>query len=94
MYSTVPITINLQLLNIYEPLIPHPLPTLYALNMATTQLNSVYTIEEAWYKSTSKTLRKDKQIISGFGISSTHLHKIKGAVKNIVNKSNAISICF
>ena len=59
-----------------------------------TQLDSIYTIKEAWYKSTSKTPRKDKQIISKFNISSTYLYKIKGAVEDIVNKSNIISIYF
>ena len=93
MYSTVPITINLQLLNIYTPLIPHFKPTLYPPNMA-TQLDGVYTIKEAWYKSTSKTSRKDKQIISRFSISSTYLYKIKGAVKDIINENNIISIYF
>ena len=44
--------------------------------------------------STSKTPKKDKQIISGFSISSTHLYKIKGAVKDIINESNTISIRF
>ena len=46
LYSTVPIIINLQLLNIYIPLILCPLPTLYPPSMA-TQLDGVYTIEEA-----------------------------------------------
>ena len=64
MYPTVPITINLQPPNICEPSIPRPSPTPYAPSMATTQLNGVYTMEEAWYESTGKTPRKDKQIIS------------------------------
>ncbi len=51
-------------------------------------------MKEAWYASTGKTPRKDKQIISGFGISSAYLYKIKGVVKDIVNKSNIIFICF
>ena len=93
LYLIVPITINLQPLNIYIPLILYSLPTLYPPSMA-IQLDGVYTMEEAWYKSTGKTFRKDKQIISKFGISSTYLYKIKRAVKDIVNKSNAISICF
>ena len=46
LYFTVPIIINLQPLNIYIPLIPRPKPTLYLLNIA-TQLDSIYTIEEA-----------------------------------------------
>ena len=46
LYFTVPIIINLQLLNIYTPLIPYLLPTLYPPSMA-TQLDGVYTIEEA-----------------------------------------------
>ena len=45
LYPIVPITINLQLLNIYILLIPRLLPTLYLPTMA-TQLNSIYTIEE------------------------------------------------
>ena len=45
LYPTVPITINLQLLNIYTPLILCPSLILYPPNMA-TQLNSIYTIEE------------------------------------------------
>jgi len=44
--------------------------------------------------STSKTPKKDKQIIFKFGISSAYLNKIKGAVKDIINKSNIISIRF
>ena len=60
LYSTVPIIINLQLPNIYEPSILCSLPTPYALSMATTQLNGVYIIEKTWYKSTGKTLRKDE----------------------------------
>ena len=51
-------------------------------------------MEEAWYKFTGKTPRKDKQIISRFGISNAYLYKIKGAVEDIINKSNAISIYF
>ena len=51
-------------------------------------------MEEAQYKSTSKTPRKDKQIIFGFSISSAYLYKIKGVVKDIINKSNIISIRF
>jgi hypothetical protein len=62
--------------------------------MAATQLNGMYTMEEAWYESTGKPPRKDEQIISGFGISSARLYEIKGAVEDIVNESNAISIRF
>ena len=51
-------------------------------------------MEEVQYKSTSKTPRKDKQIIFRFSISSAYLYKIKGAVKDIINKSNVISIRF
>ena len=93
LYPIVPIIINLQLLNIYIPLILCPLLTLYLFSIA-TQLNGVYTIKEVWYKSTNKTFRKNKQIISKFNISSVYLYKIKGAVKDIVNKSNAIFIYF
>ena len=46
LYPIVPITINLQPLNIYILLILHPKPILYLPNMA-TQLDGVYTIEEA-----------------------------------------------
>ena len=44
--------------------------------------------------STSKTPKKDKQIIFGFSISSACLNEIKGVVKDIINKSNIISIRF
>ena len=93
LYLIGPITINLQLLNIYIPSIPCPLLILYLPSMA-TQLNSIYTIKEAQYESTGKTFRKDEQFIFRLSISSTHLYKIKGTVKNIINKSNAISIHF
>ena len=93
LYFTVPIIINLQPLNIYTPLILYLKPTLYPPSIA-TQLDSVYTIKEAQYEFTGKTFRKDKQIISKFSISSTCLYKIKGAVEDIINKSNAISIHF
>ena len=93
LYFTVPIIINLQLLNIYTSLILCFEPTLYPPSMA-IQLDSIYTIEKVWYESTSKTFRKDKQIISKFSISSTYLYKIKGAVKDIINESNAIFIHF
>ena len=46
LYSTVPIIINLQPLNIYTPLILCLLPILYLPSMA-TQLDGIYTIEEA-----------------------------------------------
>ena len=69
------------------------MPTLYPFSIA-TQLDSIYTIKEAWYKSTSKTFRKDEQIISRLGISSTYLYEIKGTVKDIVNESNIIFIYF
>ena len=59
LYPIILIIINLQPLNIYTPLIPYPLLTLYLLSIA-TQLNSVYTIKEVWYESTSKTFKKDK----------------------------------
>ena len=51
-------------------------------------------IEETWYESASKTPKKDKQIMSRFSVNNACLYKIKGMVKEVVNKSNVISICF
>ena len=45
LYPTVPIIINLQLLNVYTPLIPYPLLTLYLPSIA-TQLDGIYIIKE------------------------------------------------
>ena len=45
LYFIVPITINLQLLNIYIPLILYPSLTLYLPSMA-IQLDGIYTIKE------------------------------------------------
>ena len=56
-YSTI--IIKLQLLNIYTLLILYPLLTPYSPSIA-TQLDGVYTIKEAWYKSTSKTFKKNE----------------------------------
>ena len=51
-------------------------------------------MEEAQHKSISETFRRGKQIIFKFSINSIYLYKIKKAVKDIINKSNAKSIRF